>query len=284
MIRTTLAVSLAALVTAAASWALAGPIVTRGSAALPAGCSPATIARLVAERANGDDQRAIYVAVLPNRDLAPRQAELRAGLVGAHDASSSLVKATADCTSMALLSWDLTAQQGAFTSPGPCPQPKSWMTTGPTVACAGLPTAWETSDDFTVKSAAQRSGRCDASAAKGRAVALLHALNYGTVTAFGAAFLPNGTYRPYTASVLTAFAGRAAITAFAKRRIAAADGWTATSLLGPVERAKKTSTYSVSLVAYTSGRPVGAGTARMTLDCRSGLIRDWRGPALPLPV
>jgi hypothetical protein len=112
----------------------------------------------------------------------------------------------------------------------------------------------------------------------------LHALDYGTADAFGAAFVPKGTYRPYTASLPKAFAGRAAITAFTKRRIAAADGWTATSLLGPIERSKKTSTYSVALVAYASGRPVGAGTARMTLDCRSGLIRDWRGPALPLPI
>ncbi|MDX6411445.1 MAG: hypothetical protein QOE91_961 [Gaiellaceae bacterium] len=283
MIRTTLGLSLAALVTAAASWALAGPIITRGSAALPAGCSPETIAGLVAGRANGDEQRAIYVAVIPNRALAPRQAELRAGLVGANGASS-LVKGTADCTAKALVGWNLTAQSGGFTAPGPCPKPKSWTSSGPTVACAGLPTAWETSDDFTVKSAVQRSSRCDGSAARGRTVALMHALDYAKVNAFGAAFVPNGTYRPYTASVAKAFAGRAAITAFTKRRVAAADGWTATSLLGPIERSKKTSTYSVSLVAYASGRPVGAGTARMTLDCRSGLIRDWRGPALPLPI
>jgi hypothetical protein len=282
MIRTTLGVSLAALATAAASWALAGPIVTRGSAALPAGCSPATVAALVADRAKEDEQRVVYVAVLPNRGLAPRQAELRAGMVGAGGAST--IKATVDCSTKALLTWDSTAQKAAFTSPGPCPQPKGWSAAGPTVACAGLPTAWETSDDFTVKSLAARSGRCDVTAARARAISLLHGLNYGTVTAFGAAFLPRGTYRPYTASVMTAFVGRAAITAFAKRRIAAADGWTASSLLGPIERTKKTSTYSVSLVAYSSGRPVGAGTARMTLDCRSGLIRDWRGPALPLPI
>ena len=283
MTRITLGLSLAALITAAASWALAGPIVTRGSAALPAGCGPAIVAGLVAERANGDEQRAVYVAVIPNRALAPQKAQLRAGLVGTNGASS-LVKGTADCTSTALVGWDTTAQTGGFTSPGPCPQPKSWKSSGPTVACAGLPTAWETSDDFTVKSAAQRSSRCDASGARARTVALLHALDYATVIAFGAAFLPNGTYRPYTASVAKAFKGRAAITAFTKRRIAAADGWTATYLLGPIERTKRTATYSVSLVAYVSGRPVGAGTARMTLDCRSGLIRDWRGPALPLPA
>jgi hypothetical protein len=282
MIRTTLGLSLAALVIAAASWALAGPIVTRGSAALPAGCSPATVAGLVAERATRDEQRVVYVAVLPNRELAPRQAELRAGIVGA-DGASSLVKATADCTTMALLSWDAAVQEGAFTSPGRCPKPKGWVSTGPTVACAGLPTAWETSDDFTATFPARRSGRCGGTAARVRTIALLHALDYGTVTVFGAAFLPKGAFRPYTASVLAPFAGRTAITAFIKKRIAAADGWTATSLLGPVERTKKTSTYAVALVAYASGRPVGAGTARMTLDCASGLIRDWRGPALPLP-
>ena len=40
----------------------------------------------------------------------------------------------------------------------------------------------------------------------------------------------------------------------------------------------------MTLVAYTNGRPDGAGVARMVVDCRSGLIRDWTGPALPLPA
>jgi hypothetical protein len=282
MIRRTLGVSLAALATAAASWALPGPIVTRGSAALPAGCTPATVAAAVTTRAKEDEQRVVYVAVLPSRGLPPRQAQIRAGMVGAGGAA--VIKGTADCSTMALLTWESTAQRSAFTSPGPCPQPKRWSAAGPTVACAGLPTAWETFDDFTVKSLSGRSGRCGTTTARGRTISLLHALNYGTVAPFGAAFLPHGTYRPYTASLTTSFAGRAAIMAFAKRRIAAADGWTASSLLGPIERTKKTATFSVSLVAYSSGRPVGAGTARMTLDCRSGLIRDWRGPALPLPI
>jgi hypothetical protein len=260
---------------------VAGPIVTRGSAALPHGCGPATVAALVDARAKTDEQRVVYVAVLPNRNMAPRQAELRAGVVGA--AGASLIKAIADCATTALLTWDAAPQQGAFTTAGPCPEPKGWLAAGPTVACAGLPTAWEISDDFTVKSVRQQAGRCATTSARVRTIALLHALNYGTVMAFGAAFLPRGTYQPYTASVMTAFVGRAAITTFTKRRIAAADGWTATSLVGPIERTKNTSTYSVSLVAYTNGRPVGAGSARMTLDCRSGLIRDWRGPALPIP-
>jgi hypothetical protein len=151
------------------------------------------------------------------------------------------------------------------------------------VACAGLPTAWETSDDFTVKSVTRLGGLCDAVRARAKALAALRALDYGKFTAFAAVFQPSGRYQPYTASLAKPFVGRKAIAAFTKRRAAAADGWTATSLVGPVERTKKTATYSVSLVAYSSGRPVGAGNARMTLDCRSGLIHDWRGPALPLP-
>jgi hypothetical protein len=279
--RVTLGVSLAALAAAAASWALPGPIVTRGSAALPAGCSPATLAGLAVARAAEDKQHVVYVAVLPNRELAPRKAELRAGVTGAD--GPALVKATADCSSMSLLTWQPTPQSGTFTAPGPCPQPKAWKASGATVACAGLPTAWETSDDFTVKSTVQTSAVCDAIRGRGRAIALLRALNYSRLDELVATFDPNGRFQPYTASVAHPLSGRAAIAAFAKQRIAAADGWTATSLVGPIERTKKTATYVVSIVAYSSGRPVGAGNARMTLDCSSGLIRDWRGPALPLP-
>ncbi|MDX6542153.1 MAG: hypothetical protein QOI71_3763, partial [Gaiellales bacterium] len=176
MFRVMFGVSLAALALAAASWALPGPIVTRGSAALPAGCGPATLAGLVSTRAAEDKLHVVYVAVLPNRELAPRQAELRAGVTG--PGAPAVVKATADCTKMTLLTWQPTAQTGTFTAPGPCPRPKAWNAAGPTVACAGLPTAWETSDDFTVKSTAQTHVVCDAIRGRGRAIALLRALNY----------------------------------------------------------------------------------------------------------
>jgi hypothetical protein len=224
----------------------------------------------------------VFVAVLPNRDLPARQGEFRAGVTGPHGAS--VVHATVDCSTLAVLTWDAMPQQGAFTSAGPCPQPKGWLASGPTVACAGLPTAWETSDDFVVRSVAKNLGSCNTSHARARAISLLHALDYGDATAFAAAFLPKGTFLPYTATLPGALHGRPAIAAFIQRRVVAADGWMATSLGGPLEKARTTATYGVSLVAFSSGRPVGAGNARMTLDCKSGLIRDWRGPALPLPL
>ena len=282
MIRISLGISLVALAVAAASWALPGPVVTRGSAALPSGCDPGAVAALATGRAAGDGERVVYVAVLPNRDLPARQAEFRAGLAGPNGAS--VIHATVDCSTMALITWDAAPQQGSFTSAGPCPQPKGWLVSGPTVACAGLPTAWETSDDFVVRSVAKNLGSCNTTHARARAISLLHALNYGEASAFAKAFLPNGRFQPYTASLPTALSGRPAITAFTQRRIAVADGWTATSLGGPLERTRKTATYGVALVAFSNGRPVGAGHARMTLDCKSGLIRDWRGPALPLPL
>jgi hypothetical protein len=282
MIRLSLGIGLMALAMAAASWALPGPVVTRGSAALPTGCEPAAVAALAVGRAAGDGDRVVYVAVIPNRDLPPGHAEFRAGLAGPKGAS--VIHATVDCETLGILGWDAAPQQGAFTSAGPCPQPKGWLVSGPTVACAGLPTAWETSDDFMVKSVAKSLGGCATARARARAVSLLHALDYGEATAFAQAFLPKGTFQPYTASLRLAIHGRPAITAFTQRRIAKADGWTATSLDGPVERTKTTATYGVALVAFSSGRPVGAGNARMTLDCKSGLIRSWRGPALPLPL
>jgi hypothetical protein len=281
MTRIALGAGLVALVAAATAWALPGPVVTRGSAAIPPGCGPAASAALVAARAADDSRHAVYVAVLPNRALAPDQAELRAGIAGTDGAF--LIRARADCAAHTVLTWESTPQPGGFKTTGPCPQPKGWKAGGPIVACAGLPTAWETSDDFRAKLTSQRRDGCGSIRARRRVLSLLRALDYGRSAAFGAAFAPKGTYHPYTASLATAFFGRAAITAFAKKRVGTADGWTATSLSGPTAKAAKTAAYVVSLIAYTNGRPVGAGTARMTLDCRSGLIRNWRGPALPLP-
>lgn len=282
MIRVWLGMCLVTLALAAASWAQPGPIVTRGSAALPTGCDPAAVGALASGRAAADGDRIVYVAVLPNRDLPAHQGEFRAGLTGPNGAS--VVHATVDCATPALLTWDATHQEGAFTSAGPCPRPKGWLASGPTVACAGLPTAWETSDEFTVKLVPKKLGSCDTSHARGRAISLLHALDYGDAAGFAKTFVPTGQFQPYTATLPTTLSGRPAITAFIQRRIAAADGWTATSLGGPLELSRTSATYGVALVAFSSGRPIGAGSARMTLDCKSGLIRDWRGPALPLPL
>ena len=76
------------------------------------------------------------------------------------------------------------------------------------VACAGLPSAWETSTDFTVKTTLQSNGPCGAASARKRVISLLHALDYATAYPFALNFTSGGSYQPYTASVKKAIRGR----------------------------------------------------------------------------
>ena len=174
----------------------------------------------------------------------------------------------------------------SFSSPGACPRPSGWSSNSPAVACAERPSAWELADAFVVgKSPTSLQGRCSTSTARVRLVAMLHALNSGGAGGVAAAFTTDGRFQPYNASVRSPFRGRAAIKGFAAKRIAAVDGWTASELDPPAGGPQTpAAAYTVTLVAYTNGRPDGAGVARMVVDCRSGLIREWAGPALPLPA
>ena len=128
------------------------------------------------------------------------------------------------------------------------------------------------------------SGPCGADSARRRVYALLHALDYAQAYPFALNFTDNGRYLPYTASLTKARIGRLRISIYAAARMAAVDGWTATSLLGPLDHTPATAVYRVGLVSYLNGNAYGAGYAQMTLDCRSGLIAAWSGPALPLPL
>lgn len=342
--------SLAALAAASATAGTTPVVVTRGSAALPAGCGPAEVAAVVNEFTDafnrGDAHRLdalfaptvsqpgespfvrftlssaagaldltdrssllpyladrhkrnereqlLYLDALPNRTLAPGRVEVGLGLnAQADDYEGGLRglvgRAVVNCASKTIAEWKLTLQPPgfAFSGPGACPPPSGWSPGGPAVACAERPSAWELADTFFVgRSAAASPSKCSTSAARVRLVAMLHALNGGNAAGVVAAFTANGRFRPYTASVRSPFRGRAAIKRFAARRIAAVDGWTASELDPPYGRrsASGGAAYAVTLVAYTNGRPDGAGTARMVVDCRSGLIAEWTGPALPLPL
>ncbi len=270
----------AALAVVAASSASPGPVVTRGSAAVPAGCDPAAAAVVAAAHAAGKGRTLVYAEVVPSRELDAGRANLRAAVTGAD--GTFAVDALLDCVAGSVLSWSERTVP-AVTSPGSCPVPPDWRSGEPVVACAALPTAWETSADFTVRSTSQSSGSCGGVAVRSRVLSLLHALDYGRAHDVAQTFDARGTFRPYSATLERPLAGRAAIERFAKVRVAAADGWTATRLLGPLDRTRTTASYRVTLTAYASGLPTGAGNANVQLDCRTGLIRSWSGPALPLP-
>jgi hypothetical protein len=269
----------ATLAAAAAAWAAPGPVVTRGSAALPDGCGPAAVAGIVSIRTAQDQRTPVYVAAIPNRALGNDAVSVEAGV--AQGNTFYAVTAVVDCAQANVVAWS-EKRTTRFRSPGPCPEPKGWQATT-VVACAGLPSAWETASDFTVKTTQQSTGRCGAVSARKRVVSLFHALDYATAYPFALNFTSNGTYLPYTASVKKPLAGRLRISIYAAGQMAHVDGWTATSLLGPLDRTAKTAVYRVGLVNYVNGNAYGAGYAHLTLDCASGLIAAWAGPPLPVP-
>lgn len=342
--------SLAVLAAASATAGTSPVVVTRGSAALPAGCGPGEVAAVVNAFTDafnrGDAQRLdalfaptvsqpgespfvrftlnsaagaldvrnrsgllpyladrhlrnereqlLYLDALPNRALAPGRVEVGLGLTAQADdyeggARGLIGRAVVNCASKTIAEWKVTLQPSGFTfsGPGGGPRPSGWAASGPAVACAERPSAWELADTFVVgKSAQTAPGKCSTSAARVRLVALLHALNNAIPAGVASAFTADGRFQPYTASVRTPLRGRAAITRFAAGRIAAVDGWTASELDPPYGRVspRGTAAYAVTLAAFTNGLPDGAGIARMVVDCRSGLIREWTGPALPLPL
>ena len=342
--------SFAVLAAASATAGTSPVVVTRGSAALPAGCSPGDVAAVVGDftdafnrgdtqrldalfaptmsqpgespfvrfafstaagavdltdRASllpyladrhkrNEHQRLLYLDAVPNRTLGPGRVEVGLGLSAQADdyegGLRGLVgRAVVNCTSKTISEWKVTLQPVgfSFSGPGACPSPSGWSSNGVAVACAERPSAWELAETFVVgKSAAYLPDRCSTQAARVRLVAMLHALNNASAGGVAAAFTTDGRFQPYTASVRSPFLGRAAIKRFATKRIEAVDGWTASELDPPLRRSGSSpdTAFTVSLVAYTNGRPDGAGVARMAVDCRSGLIRQWVGPALPLPT
>jgi hypothetical protein len=274
-------VCLTALAAAAVSWASPAPIVTRGSAALPEDCEPAAVAQIVAARAAQAQQDVVYVTAVPLRaPVEPTDVSFSAGVSDA--GGSYAVTGTIDCAGAAVLSWNA-RRVAPFSSPGSCPEPRGWRAGRAVVACAGLPSAWEVSPDFTVKTTSSATGPCAGAAARTRIVSVLHALNYAHATGFANNFATDGRYYPYTASIARPLVGRLRITIFVAGQMAAVDGWTATALLGPLDRTRVSARYRLSLTAYVNGEAYGAGRAFVDVDCRTGLVRSWSGPALPTP-
>ena len=272
---------LAALAGAAVSWASPGPVVTRGSAALPEDCDPSAVTQIVAARAAQEQHDVVYVIAVPLRaPVEPTDASFTAGL--SDTSGSYAVAGTVDCGGSAVVTWN-ERHAAPFSAPGSCPEPHGWRVGRVVVACASLPSAWEVSSDFTVKTTASATGPCGGAAARARIVSVLHGLDYAHATGFANNFASDGTYQPYTASVSKPLVGRLRISIFAAGQMASVDGWTATSLLGPIDRTRTSARYRLSLTAYVNGEAYGAGRALVDVDCRTGLVRSWTGPALPTP-
>jgi hypothetical protein len=192
-------------------------------------------------------------------------------------------KAELDCQRQRIYVWSM----GQDDSPEPfvaCPRPAKWTAAGPVLACSrsgSAPNAQELAPDFRLATAPVRFPKpCRAGTVETRVASMLRAFNLGAGDRFARGFSAAGRFHPYTASSSgTGFVGRAKIAGFVGARHAAGDGWTGLSLHPPAGGVSRgTAAYLLKLRLADR-----VGGAKLVVNCRSGLLRAWVGPAVGQP-
>jgi hypothetical protein len=201
-------------------------------------------------------------------------------------------KGSIDCAAQRIFVWSM-GQDVAESRP-PCPLPADWSPGVPIVACSrgeaptepSGPTARAALPDFRIVGSSARFPKpCAPQVVATRLRSALAAFNAGRGATFAIRFTPRGEFHPYTASPGTQKIGRTAIARFAAARYAAGDGFTAAVVRAPTRRpVRRPAVYAVELVLTARDSTLRAGLAKVVVDCRSGLIRRWVGPATPLPA
>jgi hypothetical protein len=193
-------------------------------------------------------------------------------------------KAEIDCRSRRIYVWSV----GSGTAASPCPQTPQANALRTVVACSRTgrkPLAQEVARDFAVRTTPLRlPTRCRPAVVKRRVVHALRAFDLAGGATFARNFTRNAYMQPYTASNPPLnLDGRPAIAAFAARRAMNGDGWTAARLDPPFGRAglPVEAVYGLTLRLTWHGGDTGV---KLVIDCRSGLISRWVGPAVAPPA
>ena len=124
--------------------------------------------------------------------------------------------------------------------------------------------------------------RCTQVAVSKRLGTMVAGLNGARGDRFAAGFAPTGRWQPYTRTVAPpGVVGRRRITQLATISIGAEVDWALSALrrVGPGR-------YTVRVAVEADGHPWGRGATTVAVDCTTGLVRSWIGPATkhPLPV
>jgi hypothetical protein len=194
-------------------------------------------------------------------------------------------KGEIDCARRRIYVWSV--GKGAAVSPCPAPPQANALRT--VVACSRTgrkPLAQEVSRDFALETTPLRlPGRCGPAMVKTRVAGALRAFNLAGAKAFARTFTRGATMQPYTGSQPPPnLRGRSQIAAFAIRRAARSDGWTAAKLFPPTGTVglPTEAIYGMTL-RVSSPHGGGENGAKLVIDCRSGLISHWVGPGLAAP-
>jgi hypothetical protein len=196
-------------------------------------------------------------------------------------------KAGIDCAEQAIYLWSM-GQADRDPLGQICPRPPGWTPGAPVVACSRGRNALALSTGFRVApTRVELPARCGPVAVRRALARVLAAFNVGLGDVLAKRFAARGQLHPYTGSIAGAgFVGRRAIARFVRARYRAGDGWTATRLLTPQGSVglPGRSVYGLEFgVTYQGALVTERASAKLVLDCRSGLLEGWVGPALKTP-
>lgn len=179
-------------------------------------------------------------------------------------------KAQLDCANRRIFVW--TMAMVVDTSPTTCPTPTGWKPGSPVLACTRGPNARAVAPELVAPRAA---GRCGPAVAFRRIRSMLSAFNIGNGASFRVGLAPRATFSPAGRNLATP---RAIQDFVGHRYIRLGEGWTLTRLAPLSGKGRFALTIAVSRL----GVPIGPGIATVALDCKTGLVRSWSGPALRL--
>jgi len=180
-------------------------------------------------------------------------------------------KAQIDCANRRIFVWAMAMTTA--TSPTTCPTPTGWKPGAPVLACTRGPNARAVAPDVVVVQAA-RTGGCRPEAAFRRVRSMLSAFNIGNASSFRVGLAPRATFSPAGRDLTTP---RAIQDFVGHRYFRLGEGWTLTRL-APLRGPGR---FALSIAVSRLGVPV-ARRAMVTLDCKTGLVQSWSGPALRL--
>jgi hypothetical protein len=166
----------------------------------------------------------------------------------------------------------------------PCPRPPGWSVSGPVVMCTTGPNARALSPAFRVAGGSARlPAPCRATRVRSAVRDVLTSFDNGRGTVFAARFAARARLRAYGSEVN----GRRALMRFVRTRYEAGDGWTASRLEPPrrTDERPEQAMYRLRIAVSLQGSVVSRdATARLAVNCRTGLLGRWTGPSVPLPT
>lgn len=199
-------------------------------------------------------------------------------------------KAGISCSQQRIYQWSM----GMEMAPGKelarsyitCPLPRGWRPANPSVACSRGPNSIAVAESFRAPTGGTLlPKKCRPTFIAARVRSALSTFNAGEGSGFSRVFARVGVFRPYTASQsVGGLVGRTRIARFVSLRYRSGDGWKATTLdlRGPRDSGSSRA-YGIKLALAYQGSPIGTSSATIVIDCRSGLINSWVGPAVALP-